>query len=66
MRVFQMLEEKAPAPEYGTYQYSALADSMGIGMHSAAACLQRPGSCAQADRRRVPTLSPCAPRLAGL
>jgi hypothetical protein len=26
-----MLSDKAPAPEYGTYQYSALSDSMGIG-----------------------------------
>ena len=44
MRVFQMLEEKAPAPEYGTYQYSALADNMGIGMRCAVACVQRAGS----------------------
>jgi hypothetical protein len=27
-----MLEDKAPAPEYGTYAYSALADSMGLGV----------------------------------
>ena len=34
-----MLEEKAPAPEYGTYQYSALADSMGIGMAYVVCCV---------------------------
>ena len=27
-----MLEDKAPAPQYGTYAYSALADSMGLGV----------------------------------
>jgi hypothetical protein len=33
-----MLEDKAPAPEYGTYAYSALADSMGLGVCDERCC----------------------------